>query len=90
MRGRDEAGQREHGQHGEPGPGGRAGGDRPRNGQRAARAGHFPGYSGPADQKAAEVLSKYIIIDMYAKAVQGMAAEDAVKWAASEVKKIHA
>jgi multiple sugar transport system substrate-binding protein len=58
--------------------------------QRAARAGHFPGYSGPADQKAAEVLSKYIIIDMYAKAVQGMAAEDAVKWAASEVKKIHA
>ena len=57
--------------------------------QRAARAGHFPGYAGPADQKAAEVLSKYIIIDMYAKAVQGMPAEDAVKWATSEVKKIH-
>jgi len=58
--------------------------------RRAARAGHFPGYVGPADRYAAEVLSKYIIIDMYAKAVQGMAAEDAVKWATGEVKKIHA
>ena len=58
--------------------------------RRAARAGHFPGYSGPADRYAAEVLSKYIIIDMYAKAVQGMPAEDAVKWAAGEVEKIHA
>jgi len=55
----------------------------------AARAGRFPGYAGPADRKAAEVLSKYIIIDMYAKAVQGMSAEDAVKGAAEEVKKIH-
>ena len=27
------------------------------------------------------MLTKYIIIDMYAKAVQGMPAEDAVKWA---------
>ena len=55
----------------------------------AARAGHFPGYAGPADRKAAEVLSKYIIIDMYAKAVQGMPAEDAVKGANEEVAKIH-
>jgi multiple sugar transport system substrate-binding protein len=53
------------------------------------RAAHFPGYAGPADRNAAEVLSKYIIIDMYAKAVQGMAAEEAVKWANSEVQKIH-
>lgn len=56
----------------------------------AARAGRFPGYAGPADQKAAEVLSKYIIVDMYAKAIQGMPAEEAVKAAAEEVKKIHA
>ena len=56
----------------------------------AARAGHFPGYAGPADRKAAEVLSKYIIIDTYAKAVQGMPAEEAVKAAAEEVQKIHA
>jgi multiple sugar transport system substrate-binding protein len=56
----------------------------------AAAAGRFPGYAGPADRNAAEVLSKYIITDMYAKAVQGMPAEEAVKWADSEVKKVHA
>jgi multiple sugar transport system substrate-binding protein len=56
----------------------------------AARAGRFPGYAGPADRKAAEGLSKYLITDMYAKAVQGMAAEDAVKWAHEEFAKIHA
>jgi multiple sugar transport system substrate-binding protein len=36
------------------------------------------------------VLSKYIITDMYAKAVQGMPAEEAVKWAHEEVAKVHA
>jgi multiple sugar transport system substrate-binding protein len=53
------------------------------------RGAHFPGYPGPANRGAAEALSKYIIIDMYAKAVQGMAAEDAVKWAAGELAKIY-
>jgi len=56
----------------------------------AARAGRFPGYEGPADRRAAEVLSKYIIIDMYAKAVQGMPAEETVKWAHDEVARVHA
>ena len=55
----------------------------------AARNARFAGFAGPPDRKAAEVLSKYIIIDMYAKAVQGMPAEEAVKWAHEEVKKIH-
>jgi multiple sugar transport system substrate-binding protein len=35
------------------------------------------------------VISKYIISDMYAKAVQGMAREDAVKWAHGELVKIY-
>jgi hypothetical protein len=39
---------------------------------------------------AAEVVTKYIITDMYAKAVQGMPAEDAVKWAHAELVKIYA
>ncbi len=56
----------------------------------AARAGRFPGYAGPADRKAAEGVSKYLITDMYAKAVQGMPAEEAVKWAHEEFVKIHA
>ena len=34
--------------------------------------------------------SKYIIVDMYAKAIQGMPPEEAVKWAASELQKIYA
>jgi multiple sugar transport system substrate-binding protein len=34
-------------------------------------------------------LTKYIIVDMYAKAVQGMPAEDAVNWATGEVQKIY-
>ena len=45
--------------------------------------------SGPPNAKAQEVLSKYIITDMYAKAVQGMPAEESVKWAESELKKVY-
>ena len=56
----------------------------------AAESGRFAGYAGPANRKAAEVISKYILIDMYAKAVQGIAAEDAVKWAHGELVKIYA
>ncbi len=55
----------------------------------AARASRMFGYAGPSSAKATEVYSKYIITDMYAKAVQGMAPEDAVKWAESELKKIY-
>ncbi|MGH7401762.1 MAG: ABC transporter substrate-binding protein [Candidatus Rokuibacteriota bacterium] len=47
------------------------------------------GYEGPASAKATEAFSKYIVVDMYAKAVQGMKPEDAVKWAAGELKKIY-
>ncbi|HZX87519.1 MAG TPA: extracellular solute-binding protein [Reyranella sp.] len=56
----------------------------------AARLGQAIGFAGPPDAKAQEGLSKYIITDMYAKAVQGMPAEDSVKWAESELKKIYA
>lgn len=55
----------------------------------AARSGRFAGYAGPSAQRAAEALSKYIVIDMYAKAVQGMAPEEAVKWAHGELVKIY-
>jgi multiple sugar transport system substrate-binding protein len=55
----------------------------------AARTTRLFGYAGPSTAKATEVFSKYIITDMYAKAVQGMSAEDAVKWADTELKKIY-
>jgi multiple sugar transport system substrate-binding protein len=56
----------------------------------AALSGRFAGYAGPAGRAAAETISKFIIVDMYTKAVQGMAPEDSVKWAHGELVKIYA
>jgi multiple sugar transport system substrate-binding protein len=47
------------------------------------------GHPGPASAKATEAYTKYIVVDMYAKAVQGAKAEDAVSWAEGELKKIY-
>ena len=55
----------------------------------AARKTRIFGYAGPSTAHATEVFSKYIVTDMYAKAVQGMAAEESVKWAEGELKKIY-
>ena len=55
----------------------------------AAQASRMVGYAGPPSAKASEVYSKYIITDMYAKAAQGTKPEDAVKWAAGELKAIY-
>ena len=57
--------------------------------RQAAAASRMIGYAGPPSSRATEVYSKYIIVDMYAKACQGMQAEDAVKWAAGELNKIY-
>jgi ABC-type glycerol-3-phosphate transport system substrate-binding protein len=51
--------------------------------------GRLMGYAGPPGRASAEVQTKYIIVDMYAKAVQGMPAEDAVKAAHAELAKIY-
>ena len=56
-----------------------------KDGQRAAQP-----YAGPSRRPAAEAISKYILVDMYAKAVQGMPPADAVKWAHGELVKIYA
>jgi multiple sugar transport system substrate-binding protein len=56
----------------------------------AGKLGQVPGYPAGTNAKAAEALSKYIVTDMYAKAAQGMSAEDAVKWAEGEFLKIYA
>ena len=55
----------------------------------AAQFGRVPGFAGRPNQKAAEALTKYIVVDMYAKAVQGLPAEESVKWAEGELKKIY-
>jgi multiple sugar transport system substrate-binding protein len=47
------------------------------------------GFAGPPSAKATEVYSKYVIVDMFAKGVQGMTPENAVKWAHEELKKVY-
>ena len=51
--------------------------------------GRLVGYAGPPNRKSAEAVTKYIVVDMYAKAIQGMAPEEAVKWAHDELVKIY-
>ena len=57
--------------------------------QGPAGMGRLAGYAGPPDRRSAEVVSKYIVVDMYAKAIQGMPAEEAAKWAHGEVAKVY-
>jgi ABC-type glycerol-3-phosphate transport system substrate-binding protein len=52
--------------------------------------GRLAGYAGPPNRKAAEVVTKYIVVDMYAKAIQGMDSEESVKGAHAELAKIYA
>jgi multiple sugar transport system substrate-binding protein len=51
--------------------------------------GRLAGYAGPPNRQSAEVITKYIVVDMYAKAIQGMAAEEAAKWAHGELVKVY-
>jgi multiple sugar transport system substrate-binding protein len=55
----------------------------------AGKLGLTPGHAGPSNKKAGEVLSKYVIVDMFAKGVQGTSPEEAVKWAEGELKKVY-
>ena len=56
----------------------------------SSKYGRWVGYPGPPNRKASEALVKYILVDMYAQAIKGMKAEDAVKWAEGELKKAYA
>ena len=55
----------------------------------AARSYRLFGYAGPPSAKATEAFSKYLVVDMYAKAIQGLPPEDAVKWATGELTKVY-
>ncbi len=56
----------------------------------AARSYRLFGYAGRPSARAAEAFSKHIVVDMYAKAIQGLPPEEAVTWAAGELRKIYA
>jgi multiple sugar transport system substrate-binding protein len=55
----------------------------------AGRLGQTPGYKGPPNAKAAEVLSKYLIVNMFAQAIKGTSPEEVVKQTDAELKKIY-
>jgi multiple sugar transport system substrate-binding protein len=55
----------------------------------AARSYRLFGWEGPPTARATEVYSKYLVINMYAKAIQGMPAEEAAKWGETELKKVY-
>ena len=48
-----------------------------------------PGWAGPYNQKAGLAQSKYIVVDMFARAVQGESPEAAVAWAENELKQVY-
>ena len=54
-----------------------------------AHYGRLAGHAGAPNRQSAEVVTKYIIVDMYAKAIQGMAPEEAAKWAHEEASKVY-
>lgn len=55
----------------------------------AGKLGATPGHPGEPNAKAAEVLTKYLIGNMFAAAIKGQKAEDAVKAAEDQLKKIY-
>ena len=56
----------------------------------AAQQKRLMGFNGQPNQKAAEVWNKFIVTGMYAQACSGkVKPEDAVKWAAGELRKIY-
>ncbi|MBS0241008.1 MAG: extracellular solute-binding protein [Proteobacteria bacterium] len=55
----------------------------------AGKTSTLPGWKGESNEKAAEVLSKYTIINMFAAAIKGQSPEDAVKACEAELKKIY-
>jgi multiple sugar transport system substrate-binding protein len=53
------------------------------------KTGLAAGYPGESNAMAAEVLSKYLIGNMFAAAVKGQSAEDAVKACEAQLKSIY-
>jgi multiple sugar transport system substrate-binding protein len=54
----------------------------------AGKVGRALGYAGKPSAKVQEVQSKYVIVNMFARAVQGTSPEDSVKQAEAEMKQI--
>ncbi|MCI0527895.1 MAG: extracellular solute-binding protein, partial [Nitrospira sp.] len=55
----------------------------------AGSLGRAIGYPGPPTRNAAETLSKYIIVDVFARAIQGEPPKKAIEWGVNELRKIY-
>ena len=53
----------------------------------AGKVGKMPGYAGAPTRGAAEVLSKYLMVDLFARVCKGDPIDQVIKWAAKEMKK---
>jgi multiple sugar transport system substrate-binding protein len=47
------------------------------------------GYAGPYNRASSEVLAKYIIVDLFAKAVKGESTKGVIAWAEKELKNVY-
>ena len=54
-----------------------------------AQYGKTFGYPGPYNRESSELLAKYIVVDLYARAVKGMSADETVRQAEAELKQIY-
>jgi multiple sugar transport system substrate-binding protein len=54
----------------------------------AGRIARALGYAGQPSPRVSEVQSKYVIVNMFARAVQGASAEESVRQAETEMKQI--
>lgn len=50
---------------------------------------HLPGWPAPASRAMAESVSKYVIVDMFAKAAQGQSTSDVIRDATTQLKQIY-
>jgi multiple sugar transport system substrate-binding protein len=55
----------------------------------ALASSHLPGWPAPVSRPQAEVIAKYVIIDMFAKACSGSSTKDVIKQATAQVKQIY-
>jgi multiple sugar transport system substrate-binding protein len=53
----------------------------------AGKVGGTMGSAGPPNRASAEVLSKYLMVDLFARVCKGEPIDSAIKWAADEMKK---
>jgi multiple sugar transport system substrate-binding protein len=53
------------------------------------RYGRSPGYAGPWNRQSGEVVEKYIIVDMFARAARGEDLDEIVAWAQQELENVY-